>query len=62
MKLTGIPSASTKSDGAASRYGQYTVREASVLQPYYIYIDIIIFSIIIYFPALVQRGLCALIR
>ena len=49
MKLTDIPSASTKSDGAASRYGQYTVREISVLH-YIIYINILIFSMIIYSP------------
>ena len=49
MKLTDIPSASTKSDGAASRYGQYTVREISVLH-YMIYINILIFSMIIYSP------------
>ena len=41
VKLTDIPSASTKSDGAASRYGQYTVREISVL--HYIDIAILIF-------------------
>ena len=41
MNLADIPSASTKSDGAASRYGQYTVREISVL--HYIDIAILIF-------------------
>ena len=59
MKLTDIPSASTKSDGAASCYGQYTVREISVL--HYIDIDILIFFcdyIFAYWEVLFTLGGC----